>query len=171
MKVVLSIHDWITRIFFFVAAFGLASICGLYCMEVVLRYVLNSPTTWSTDVITFILLVSTFSAIPSAVQSAAHVAVTLIIDTFESAARYLGPALNIAGVILCGFVGYISLRTAMTQYAGNVGTGGSFEFNKWILTSFISYGFINSALWHLRLLLTGKAPIQSEIAAITAEGQ
>jgi TRAP-type C4-dicarboxylate transport system permease small subunit len=170
-NVALFVHDWITRIFYYLAALGLVAMCGLYCMEVVLRYFLNSPTTWSTDVITFTLLISVFSAIPCAVKSAMHVAVTLVIDVFKGIAPYVGAFLNIAGMILCGFVGYISLKTTMEQYAGNVGTGGSFEISKWMLTAFITYGFVNSALWHLRLLLTGQTPIQSELATITAEGQ
>lgn len=168
---ILWVHDWITRIFFYVAALGLVAMCGLYCMEVVLRYFLNSPTTWSADVVTFCLLVSTFCAIPCAVKSAMHIAVTFIIDVFKSGALYVGAVLNIIGLILCGFVGYISLDATIEQYVGHVGTGGSFEIHKWVLTAFIAYGFINSALWHLRLLLTGQAPIQSELAEITAEGQ
>jgi TRAP-type C4-dicarboxylate transport system permease small subunit len=168
---VLLVHDWITRLFHYLAALGLAAICGLYSMEVVLRYFLNSPTTWSSDVITFLLLVATFSAIPYAVKSGMHVAVTIIIDAFKASTPYVSAFLNTVGLILCGFVGYISFQIAVTQYFGNVGTGGSFEIYKWSLTAFIAYGFINSALWHLRLLLTGQSPIQSELAAITAESR
>jgi C4-dicarboxylate transporter DctQ subunit len=168
---ILRVHDWITHLFHHLAALALAAICALYSMEVVLRYFLNSPTTWSSDVITFLLLVATFSAIPYAVKSGMHVAVTIIIDMFKASTPYVGAFLNTVGLILCGFVGYISFQIAVTQYFGNVGTGGSFEIYKWSLTAFIAYGFVNSALWHLRLLLTGQSPIQSELAAITAESQ
>jgi TRAP-type C4-dicarboxylate transport system permease small subunit len=168
LRPLLWIHDWITRIGFYAASLGLMAMCGLYCMEVVLRYFLNAPTTWSTDVITFILLFSTFAAIPYAVKQAMHVSVTIIIDMWPASAPYVGAFINIFGIVLCGFVGYIAYGTSVQQYVGNIETSGSLMVDKWFLTAFISYGFINSALWHIRLLLTGQSPIQSEIAAAAA---
>jgi C4-dicarboxylate transporter DctQ subunit len=171
LQPILRIHEGITQVGFYAAGVGLSAMCGLYCMEVVLRYFLNAPTTWSTDVITFLLLFSTFAAIPYAVKSAMHVAVTLLIDTYKGSAPYLGAFINIVGIVLCGFVGYIAYLSALQQYTGNIETSGSLMVSKWFLTAFIAYGFINSALWHLRLLLSGQAPIQSEVAAVIGDAQ
>lgn len=168
LRPILWIHEWITRIGFYLASLGLMAMCGLYCMEVVLRYFLSAPTTWSTDVITFTLLFSTFAAIPYAVKQAMHVSVTIVIDMWQASAPYVGAFINIFGIFLCGFVGYIAYGSAMQQFTGNIETSGSLMVDKWFLTAFISYGFINSALWHVRLLLTGESPIQSEIAAAAA---
>ena len=59
-----------------------AAWASLYCMEVVFRYFLNAPTRWSLEVITYLMLIVTFLAIPHAVRAGMHIAVTLLADLY-----------------------------------------------------------------------------------------
>ncbi|MGN1002884.1 MAG: TRAP transporter small permease [Oscillospiraceae bacterium] len=67
-----------------VNAFALASgaltlvIAALSVIEAVMRYVFNSPTSWSLTVCTYILLYVVFFASPYAFQEGGHVAVDMV---------------------------------------------------------------------------------------------
>ena len=170
MRPLLRLHGLITDIGYLAAALGLCAMGFLYCMEVVFRYFLNSPTRWSLEVITWLMLVVTFLAIPHAVRAGMHIAVTLLADLYPRHASRIAVVMNLIGVALCSFIAYISLAENIDQYRGSIETIGNIPIPKWWLSSFITYGFVNSALWYLRLLLNHNAPIAPELALLPRPG-
>lgn len=168
MMRLLRLHGLITDLGYLAAALGLCVMGGLYAMEVVARYVLNSPTRWSLEVVTYLMLVVTFLAVPHAVRAGMHIAVTLIADLYPAQARRLALALNAIGLLLCGFIAYVSLGENIAQYRGSIETIGNLVFPKWWLSSFITYGFANSALWYLRLICNGGEAVAPVLALVPA---
>ena len=160
MRPLLRLHGLITDIGYVLAALGLCTMGFLYCMEVVFRYFLHSPTRWSLEVITYLMLMVTFLAIPHAVRGGMHIAVTLLADLYPGQVGRLAFALNSIGVVLCAFIVYVSFGENIAQYFGSVETIGNLVLPKWWLSVFITYGFGNSALWYVRLLFTGGQPIE-----------
>jgi C4-dicarboxylate transporter DctQ subunit len=170
MRPLLRLHGLVTDIGYLAAAVGLCGMGFLYCMEVVFRYFLNSPTRWSLEAITGLMLVVTFLAIPHAVRAGMHIAVTLLADLYPRHARRILFVMNAIGVVLCGFIGAISLMENVAQLQGSIETIGNIPFPKWWLSSFITYGFFNSALWYLRLLFRGNEPIGPELKILPQPG-
>ena len=166
----LRLHSLITDIGYVLAALGLCAMGLLYCMEVVFRYFLNAPTRWSLEAITFLMLIVTFLAIPHAVRAGMHIAVTLLADLYPRHARRILFAMNVIGVVLCVFIAYISVLENLRQFHGSVETIGNIPIPKWWLSVFISYGFGNSALWYLRLMFNGGAPIEPMLSLLPRPG-
>ena len=166
----LRLHGLVTDIGYLLAALSLIGMGLLYCMEVVLRYFINRPTNWSLETISFLMLVMTFLAVPHAVRAGMHIAVTLLADIWPRHAKRLLFAMNIIGAVLCGFVAYVSLVTNVADFTGSIETNGNLAIPKWWLTVFITYGFVNSALWYVRLLFNGGDPIQPILSLVPRSG-
>jgi TRAP-type C4-dicarboxylate transport system permease small subunit len=152
-------HGLVTDIGYVLAGFCLVGMGGLYCMEVVLRYFVNRPTSWSLDTVSFLMLIMMFLAVPHAVRSGMHIAVALLADLLPGQAGRIAVVMNLIGLILCTFIAYLSLGENIAQYTDLIETNRNLVLPKWWLTVFITYGFANSALWYLRLLLNGGRPI------------
>jgi C4-dicarboxylate transporter DctQ subunit len=167
----LRLHGLVTDIGYLLAGIGLCGMGLLYCMEVVLRYFFNRPTTWSLESISFLMLIMMFLAVPHAVRSGMHIAVTLLADLFPQQARRIATFVNLAGLLLCAFIAYVSLGENLAQYRALIETNGNLVIPKWWLTVFITYGFANSALWYLRLLLNGGRPVGPVLAVLARDGE
>jgi TRAP-type C4-dicarboxylate transport system permease small subunit len=170
LRSLLRLHGLITDLGYLAAAFGLVGMGLLYCMEVVARYFLNSPTRWSLEVVAYLMLTVMFLAVPHAARGGMHIAVTLLADIQPAHARRLTRVLNSIGVVLCGFVAYVSCGENVAQYLGSIETIGNLVFPKWWLSVFITYGFANSALWYARLLFAGGEPIEPVLALVPRSG-
>jgi C4-dicarboxylate transporter, DctQ subunit len=164
----LRLHGIVTDLGYIAAALGLCAMGALYCMEVVFRYFLNAPTRWSLEVVTFLMLIVTFLAIPHAVRGGMHIAVTFLSDLYPRYAARILFAMNLTGAALCGFITYVSLRENIAQYEGMIETIGNIPIPKWWLSVFITYGFVNSTLWYLRLLFSGTTPIAPVLGIVRA---
>ncbi len=167
------LHGVITDLGYLAAGLCLAVMAVLYGLEVVMRYFFNAPTRWSLETITFLMLVMMFLAIPHAVRAGMHIAVTLIADMSPRLARTITYAITVIGILLCGFIGYISFMENYRQYTQDIVTTGNVTIPRWWLSAFITYGFVNSALWYFRLLFTGGAAISPTIGLVArarAEG-
>src|SRR5688572_15222450 len=130
----LRLHGLITDLGYLAAAVGLCAMGALYCMEVVFRYFLNAPTRWSLEVITFLMLIVTFLAIPHAVRGGMHIAVALLADLYPSRIRHLAFAMNLIGLLLCAFIAYVSFGENVAQYASSIETIGNLVIPKWWLS-------------------------------------
>lgn len=78
--VLVSIADQAGRLSAMVSGLGLLAIAGIICWEVFARYVLNEPTTWVTEIATYILVAVSFLGLAAAQRARAHIYVELVID-------------------------------------------------------------------------------------------
>ncbi|MGE0734995.1 MAG: TRAP transporter small permease [Alphaproteobacteria bacterium] len=159
-------HSAVTDLGYLLAGLCLITMAVLYGLEVVLRYFFNAPTKWSLETITFLMLAMIFLALPHGVRTGMHIAVTLIADISPRFARVINRIVLVLGVVLCGFIGYISLLENFRQFAQDIVTTGNVTIPRWWLSAFITYGFVNSALWYVRLLLTDGRPAEHVIGLV-----
>jgi len=73
-------HDRLTVWGVQLAMVALAMMVSAYVLEVVLRYGFNTPTRWSSDLVSYLLLFITFMALPQVTASGGHVAVTALLE-------------------------------------------------------------------------------------------
>jgi len=152
LKVLRSLHDWLTEIGFLMGLISLALMCSLYCMEVVLRYFLTKPNAWSVEAVSYGLLMTIFLMMPHAVRRGSHISVDLVSEVIPSFRPYALYVIYLIGGPICTFVAWISLQENIRQFSGMIETTGNYPLPKWWFSAFITYGFANAALWHFRLI-------------------
>ena len=64
----------------FVSAIGLLAIMATICWEIFSRYVRNEPTTWVTEISTYLLVAVSFLGLAAAQRANAHIHVELVVD-------------------------------------------------------------------------------------------
>ncbi|SFP90965.1 TRAP transporter small permease [Tranquillimonas alkanivorans] len=150
------VHDAISFIGFACGAGALGLIVVIYAYEVTMRYFFIAPTTWASDLVTFLLLLSVFLVIPWLTKEGGHVAVTLVPDLLP---RRAGTALLrlgfFAGAVACFWSGWISLQENFVLYDRGTSTLTTIRIPKWTLAVFITYGLVNSGVYFLLAAVFG----------------
>lgn len=142
----------LTRASFALACLALVVILSAYVIEVVARYGLGRPTTWSADLVNYALCAAIFLALPEITRGSGHVAITSMIEKLSGEdQRRLARVLAFVGAVLCGLAAYIAVVAALSQAAAGIETVAAFTIPKWWLTALVAYGFGLSALAFLML--------------------
>ena len=80
--------DWAARGLFYVCVYGgLPALVVLVTLDVILRYVFDSPLRWGRNVNGLLLLISTFSALPHAWDRGYHIRMELLYSRMGGASR------------------------------------------------------------------------------------
>ncbi len=162
-------HDRITRLGFSLGAITLCGIVLCFWIEVVARYFFNSPTFWSSSMVSYLFCISVSLAIPELARTHGHIAITVLPDTLsvENQARYQRViALLSAGV--CLLATWIFIQENIRQITGNTTTALGLDIPKYWISIFITYGFGNTALHFLRHAFNHGKP--QGVSADTASG-
>ena len=106
--------DRISRALFRVAVdFALPALMVVVTLDVVLRYVFNSPLAWGRDVNGVLLLMATFSALPHAWDKGYHIRMEVFYSRLHGRARDLADvATGAAGILFFALMGVQALRFA-----------------------------------------------------------
>lgn len=146
-----SCLDRAARLSFGAAGAALAGIVGLYLMEVVLRYFLAAPTTWSEEWIGYLLLAMIFLAAPDVTRRGAHIAIDLLVERLSPPKARLAMRLGAGlGALVAGAAAVIVGGEAWTQAARGVMTNAAHPIPRFVLTALIAYGLGLSALFFIR---------------------
>ncbi|MBN8412649.1 MULTISPECIES: TRAP transporter small permease [Halomonas] len=144
-------HDGLTRFGFYL---GGATLCGIvvcFWIEVVARYFFNAPTLWSSSIVAYCLCLSASLAMPELARTRGHIAISVVQDSLP-AARQQGfervTALLTAAV--CGLAAWMLISESARQLASGTTTAMGLDIPKVWVSSFIGYGFTNTALHFLR---------------------
>jgi len=151
LAVLLRGHDRLTGLGVQLAMIGLAVVVAAYVLEVVLRYGFNSPTRWSADLVSYLLLFITFMAMPQVTASGGHVAVTALLERLSpTKQRVAVRVIAVGGVVVCLLLAWISLQETLRQVSGNVQMMAAYPVPKAWISLWIVYGLGSSALYFLR---------------------
>ncbi len=104
----------VSRALFRVAVdFALPALMVIVTLDVVLRYVFNSPLPWGRDVNGVLLLMATFSALPHAWDRGYHIRMEVFYNRLHGRARDLADvATGVAGFLFFALMGVQALRFA-----------------------------------------------------------
>lgn len=153
------IHDAITRAGFIAGAGSLLLICILYNFEVLVRYILNSPTKWSADLISYLLCAMIALVIPELTRTNSHIAISFLVEGVGQRSRsILRAAINALSGAACFAATWIFANEALRLGVQGVETIGAFIIPKWWLAALLTYGFGNCALLFLRNLASAPEP-------------
>ena len=150
----MRLHDRLTVLGVQLAMAALAVVVGAYALEVVLRYGFNTPTRWSADLVSYLLLFITFMAMPQVTASGGHVAVTALLERLSPRRqRRATRVIAAGGTVVCLLLAWIALQETPRQATGNVRMMAAYPVPKAWISAWIVYGLGSSALHFLRATL------------------
>ena len=153
----LTLLDLTTRIALYGSCTALFLILGCYVFEVVVRYFLNTPTTWSNDVIQLLFAAMIMLAVPEVTRQKSHIVISFFLEkmpdtTLDKVERWIA----LAGAALCFFAGTICFEESLRQFEQGIQTLWNTPVPKWWISGFLPFGFFLSGLQFLRNGLLGK---------------
>lgn len=153
-----------------VSGLGLLGIAGIICWEVFARYVMNEPTTWVTEIATYMLVAVSFLGLAAAQQARAHIYVELVVDRLSEARQK--DFLAYANWIALFFVFFCCWQTGIFvygEYVNGTRDWGLLSTPQWIpetpiLIGFLLFGF--SVLGEILGLRPGHTAARSWIVVL-----
>ena len=92
---------------------ALPALMAIVTLDVILRYVFNSPLPWGRDVIGLLLLITIFSALPHAWDRRYHIRMEVFYSRLQGRARNLADVTTgVAGILFFALMGIQALRFA-----------------------------------------------------------
>jgi TRAP-type C4-dicarboxylate transport system permease small subunit len=153
LRALTKAHDWLTHGSFVVASVLLGVIFVEYCAEVVLRYLLNAPTSWGLELISYSQCISVFLVMPLLTKTGGHIAITLLVERLPPrAAGILSWILYFLAFAICALGAWITWDETHRQLVQDVQLMKVHPIPQWWISIFIGYGFAMSALHFLRHL-------------------
>ncbi len=124
LEVVDDWSKWISLALFRVAVdAALPALMVIVTLDVVLRYVFNSPLPWGRDVNGLLLLITIFSALPHAWDRGYHIRMEVFYNRLQGKPRRVADvATGVAGILFFGLMGVQALR--FTPYMAVTGETG-----------------------------------------------
>lgn len=148
----LRLHDRVTEWGVLAAMVALALIVAACTLEVVVRYGVDTPTRWTADAVSCLLLFVTFMAMPQVTATGGHVAVTALLEKLSPAGqRRGGQAIAAVGAAVCALQTWVPLGKTWRQATSGVRMMAAYPVPKAWVSVWIVYGLGSSALYFLRL--------------------
>ena len=160
LAALLRLHDRLTAWGVLAAMAALALIVAAFTLEVVARYGFNTPTRWTADLVSYLLLFVTFMAMPHVTVTGGHVAVTALLEKLPAAGqRRAGQAIAVVGAAVCALLTWITFGETLRQASSGVRMMAAYPVPKAWISLRIVYGLASSALYFLRLALWPPAQV------------
>lgn len=153
------IQDGITRLGFIGGVLALGAIVYCYLYEVAARYFFSSPTTWATDLVSYLLCIAVFLTLPQITKDRAHIAVTILVDgASPRVADLLHSLMCATGFAACLFTAWISALENYRQFNREITTLAIHPIPEWWVSVFITYGMAGAAFYFLRYIHPSHRP-------------
>jgi TRAP-type C4-dicarboxylate transport system permease small subunit len=143
--------DAVTRLGLYLSGLSLALILFSYVFEVVMRYFFNAPTSWTHDVIQWLMAATIMLAMPEVTRAKGHIVISFFLEKMDPESRQrLGRVIAVAGCMLCWTAAWICFQETARQYGQNIETMWNHPIPKWWISALIPYGFAFSGLQMMR---------------------
>ena len=127
----------------FLSGMGLLTIAAIICWEIFSRYVRNEPTTWVTEIATYLLVAVAFLGLAAAQRADAHIHVELVVDMLSEKRRQ--QLLVVTNWIGFFFVMFCCWQVALFidgEYRNGTRDWGLLSTPQWIPELPVLFGFI-----------------------------
>lgn len=139
-------HGALTRGLFRIACAALCVMLFAYVAEVVLRYAFNAPTRWSSDLVSYAMLVCIAFALPAVTRDGGHVAITSLLERLSAAKQQAAfRALAWISALVCAAATALLAGQALAQWRGGIETVAAYAIPKWWLSAAVGLGFAGAA--------------------------
>jgi TRAP-type C4-dicarboxylate transport system permease small subunit len=131
---------------FRIACAALVIMLSAYVAEVVLRYLFNAPTRWSSDVVSYAMLVTISFALPSVTRDGGHVAITSLIERLSTQRQQMAfRLLAWVSALVCAAATTLLIAQALAQWQGGIETVATLAIPKWCLSVAVALGMAGAA--------------------------
>lgn len=165
-----SVHDWLTDLGIQVAKACIAVVLALYCWEVFGRYILGIGTWWANEFVPYAVCAATFLMMPVVTRAKGHVAIGalehFIPARFSVHARAL---VLVISLVVCTVIAWILVKENIRQVVQDINLLRVRTTPKIYVSIWITYGFVSSALYFLRMLASARRteePIARELGTL-----
>ena len=156
-----SILDQVTKVSYNVSGLAMVTILCLVINEVSMRYLFNSPTTWSSDVNQWLFALTIMLALPEITRVNGNVAITVILERMPQHRKQLiSRILAILSFLACLLAFYISADETVRQINAGITTNWIRPIPKWWISVAIPFGFLLSGIQFLRIGIRPKPQIE-----------
>ncbi|MCF6266027.1 MAG: TRAP transporter small permease [Desulfuromusa sp.] len=147
-----GILDYVTKLSCYLSGLALAAICLLTLNEVSMRYFLNSPTSWSSDVNQWFFALAVILVIPEIARTNGHIAITVLVERLPHRKKEIAcRALAFISCLMCLATFYITGMETLRQYSAGIETMWVSPIPKWWISIAIPFGFLLTTMQFLRL--------------------
>jgi C4-dicarboxylate transporter DctQ subunit len=144
--------DALTKGLFALACIALVTMWAGYMAEVVLRYLFNAPTRWSSDAVSYALAACVALSLPAVTRDGAHVAITSLIDRLPQGLQgRCQRLLAVVSALVCLSAGVLIAVQAGAQWRDGIETVAALPIPKWWLSGLVVLGLGGAAAQFLRL--------------------
>lgn len=148
------VHDFLTRLTFWVAMAAVAYLTGVLAWEVMARYALRQPSGWAPDTAALAFGLATFLAAPTLSKEGGHADMRLVVDALPaSAAAWLRRFTLLLACAVCWLAAWFGYNELLRVYQRGVMVIAVTPIPKWWLMSAIVYSLISMGLYFLRHFL------------------
>ncbi|WP_138470203.1 TRAP transporter small permease [Poseidonocella sp. HB161398] len=137
---------------FWVACAALVVIVCITIYEITMRYFFDSPTSWVSDSVRYLLAFLIMLGLPEVTREEGHVSIALLAGHLRPGHPYLRLLAGISA-LACFAVTYFALDVALAQAARDVLTQGTWRIPRVWITGSIAAGFSIAGLVFLALAL------------------
>lgn len=153
----------------FISALALIVMTGIVCYEIVSRYVLNEPTYWGSDIVTYMLVGMTFTGLALAQKAGEHVQVELVLGVVSAARRQaLEVFSNWLGLTFVLFAGWQMALFNHAEFVNDTRDWGLLATPQWIPQLPVTIGYAVFALSILADLARVCRPTTARVLAALA---
>nr|WP_274705745.1 TRAP transporter small permease [Salipiger pentaromativorans] len=124
--------------------------------EISMRYFFDSPTKWVSDSVRYLLAFMIMLGLPEVTRRNEHVSISLFLDRFRKD-HIVRRLLFLVSACVCVFVTYLAVDIALTQFARNLHTQGTWRIPRVWITGSVAIGFGVAALAFAALALGPKS--------------
>lgn len=141
---------------------GMAFLAGLLllftifsiCYEVLIRYFLMRPSTWSVEITEYILLYITFLGAPWLLKQKGHVKVDVVLNMLNiRTQRILNLITSLLGAIICLVLFWFGVLTTADHFMRKIPVIKSLEVPKFILLAVIPFGSLLLCIQFIRQIV------------------
>lgn len=141
------------------SALALVAMTGIVVYEVVSRYVFNEPTTWVTEIGTYLFVAIVFLGLASAQRANAHVQVEILVDRLGPANRVFLETVTLwLGLVFVVFAAWHTSRFTFLEYVHGARDWGLLSTPQWIPQVPMTIGLVLFAAAMLRDIYNLRPP-------------
>jgi len=158
-------HDAITSFGFVLAQVCLFAIVFSYSYETVSRYFFAAPTSWSNEIVAYALCIGTFLAFPEVTRRKGHITITFLTESLTPpTARVAYVATCLVSAAVCLLVAWICLQSNLLHIRSEEMLVRVHSIPKIWISAWLTYGFLSSGIYFLRLAFTADDAPETEKA-------
>ena len=143
----------------FISAIALGVMTAIVCYEVVSRYVFNAPTTWVTEIGTYLFVATVFLGLAAAQRANAHIQVEILVDRLNKEQRNFVELVGLwLGVLFVIVTAWHTARFTFLEYVHDSRDWGLLGTPQWMPQLPMTVGYILFAAALLRDIYYLKPP-------------